>query len=70
MMEDIYFTPESRLSIILRTNSDIITALAGIELAEENIEIITNLLQIHSDFVLKLSHKAAQAERLDVRVIK
>ena len=70
MMDDIYFTPETRLSTVFRTNSEIITALASIELAEENIQIITELLKEHSDFVLDLSAKAALAERLDVRIVK
>jgi hypothetical protein len=70
MMDDIYFTPETRLSTVFRTNSEIIAALASIELAEENIQIITELLKKHSDFVLDLSAKAALAERLDVRIVK
>jgi hypothetical protein len=69
-MDDIYFTPETRLSIVFRTNSEIITALASIELAEENIQIITELLKRHSDFVMELSAKVAQSERLDVRAVK
>jgi hypothetical protein len=69
-MEDIYFTPETRLATVLRTNSEIITALAAIELAEENIAVITELLKRHSDFVIEVSTKAALAERLDVRAVK
>ena len=69
-MDDIYFTPETRLSTVFRTNSEIIAALASIELAEENIQIITELLKKHSDFVLDLSAKATLAERLDVRIVK
>ncbi len=69
-MDDIYFTPETRLSTVLRTNCEIITALASIELAEENIEIVTQLLKRHSDFVMELSTKVAQSERLDIKVVK
>jgi hypothetical protein len=69
-MDDIYFTPETRLSTVLRSNCEIITALASIELAEENIQIITELLKRHSDFVMELSAKVAQSERLDVRAVK
>lgn len=69
-MEDIYFTPETRLATVLRTNSEIITALAAIELAEENITVVTELLKRHSDFVIEVSTKAALAERLDVRAVK
>ncbi len=69
-MEELFLTPETRLATVLRTNSEIIAALASIELAEENIAIITELLKKHSDFVLDLSTKAALAERLDVRIIK
>ena len=69
-MEDIYFTPETRLATVLRTNSEIIAALAAIELAEENIAVVTELLKRHSDFVIELSIKAALAERLDIRSVK
>ncbi len=69
-MEDIYFTPETRLATVLRTNSEIIAALAAIELAEENIAVVTELLKKHSDFVIELSIKAALAERLDIRSVK
>jgi hypothetical protein len=37
---------------------------------EENIEIITKLLNQHSSFVLEVSQKAVQAERLDVKAVK
>lgn len=69
-MEDIYFTPETRLATVLRTNSEIIAALAAIELAEENIAVVTELLKKHSEFVIELSIKAALAERLDIRSVK
>ena len=69
-MEDIYFTPETRLATVLRTNSEIIAALAVIELAGENIAVDTELLKEHSDFVVELSIKAAVAERLDIRSVK
>jgi len=69
-MEDIYFSPETRLATVLRTNSEIIAALAAIELAEENIAVVTELLKKHSDFVIELSIKAALAERLDIRSVK
>ena len=70
MMDDIYFTPETRLSTVFRTNSEIITALASIELAEENIQIITELLKKHSDFVIDTSVKVLKAERLDIKIVK
>jgi hypothetical protein len=54
----------------LRINSEIVSALANVELMEENIEIITNLLHRHSSFVLEVSQKAVQAERLDVKIVK
>ena len=69
-MEDIYFSPETRLATVLRTNSEIIAALAAIELAEENIAVVTELLKRHSDFVIEVSIKAALAERLDIRSVK
>ena len=69
-MEEVFFTPETKLAMIMRTNSEIIAALASIELMEENIELITNLLHQHSSFVLAVSQKAVQAERLDVKVVK
>ena len=69
-MDDIFFTPETKLATVLRINSEIIASLASIELMEENIEIITPLLHKHSSFVLEVSQKAVQAERLDVKVVK
>ncbi len=69
-MEEIFITPETKLAMALRVNSEIVTALASIELMEENIEIITTLLHKHSSFVLEVSQKAVQAERLDVKVVK
>ena len=69
-MEEVFFTPETKLAMIMRTNSEIIAALANIELMEENIELITNLLHQHSSFVLAVSQKAVQAERLDVKAVK
>ena len=42
-MEELFFTPETRLGMTLRINSEIIAALASVELAEENIEVIKNV---------------------------
>jgi len=69
-MEELFFTPETRLAMTLRINSEIVAALASVELMEENIEIITTLLHQHSSFVLAVSQKAVQAERLDVKAVK
>ena len=69
-MEELFFTPETRLGMTLRVNSEIVAALASVELMEENIEIITTLLHKHSSFVLEVSQKAVQAERLDVKIVK
>lgn len=69
-MEEIFITPETKLAMTLRVNSEIVAALASVELMEENIEIITTLLHKHSSFVLEVSQKAVQAERLDVKVVK
>jgi hypothetical protein len=63
-------TPETKLAMTLRINSEIVAALASVELMEENIEIITTLLHKHSSFVLEVSQKAVQAERLDVKIVK
>jgi hypothetical protein len=69
-MEEIFIAPETKLAMTLRVNSEIVAALASIELMEENIEIITTLLHQHSSFVLEVSQKAVQAERLDVKIVK
>ena len=69
-MEEIFITPETKLAMALRINSEIVAALASVELMEENIEIITTLLHKHSSFVLEVSQKAVQAERLDVKIVK
>ena len=54
----------------LRINSEIIAALANVELLEENVEIITKLLTDHSSFVLTVSEKTVRAERLDIKAVK
>lgn len=71
-MEELFFTPEpeTKLSTVLRVNSEIITALAAMELAEENIEMITELIGKHSAFVMDISLKVIQAERLDIKSVK
>jgi hypothetical protein len=69
-MEEIFIAPETKLAMVLRINSEIVAALASVELMEENIEIITTLLHKHSSFVLEVSQKAVQAERLDVKAVK
>jgi hypothetical protein len=58
-MEEVFFTPETKLAMTLRVNSEIVAALASVELMEENIEIITTLLHKHSSFVLEVSHKSS-----------
>lgn len=69
-MDDIFFTPETRLSTVLRINSEIIASLASVELMEENIEVLTRLLDAHSNFVLSVSDKVIQSERLDIKAVK
>ena len=69
-MEEIFFTPETRLSTVLRINSEIIASLASVELMEENIEVLTRLLDSHSNFVLSVSDKVIQSERLDIKAVK
>jgi hypothetical protein len=70
MTEDIFMLPETPLALALRVNSEIITALAQVELSEENIEVITQLLENHSNFVIDAAAKIVKAERLDIRVVK
>ena len=54
----------------MRINSEIITALAAMELAEENINVVTEILKKHSDFVIDTSLKVLKAERLDIKIVK
>ena len=63
-MEELFFTaePETKLSTVMRINSEIITALAAMELAEENINVVTEILKKHSDFVIDTSLKVLKAE--------
>jgi len=71
-MEELFFTsePETKLSTVMRINSEIITALAAMELAEENINVVTEILKKHSDFVIDTSLKVLKAERLDIKIVK
>ena len=70
LTEDIFMIPETPLALALRVNSEIIAALAQVELSEENIEVITQLLENHSSFVIDAAAKIVKAERLDIRVVK
>ena len=45
MSEDIYFTPESKLGIIMRANVDVINAVSAMEHYEESLESMTILEQ-------------------------
>jgi hypothetical protein len=70
MSEEIYFTPESKLGIVMRANVDIITAVASMEHYEESVEYMVNIINKHAELVYDISQKVVAAERLDIRRVK
>ena len=70
MSEEIYFTPESKLGIVMRANVDIITAVAAMEHYEESLEYMVNIINKHSALIYDISEKVIAAERLEIRRVK
>jgi len=70
MSEEIYFTPESKLGIIMRANVDIVTAVAAMEHYEESLEYMINIINRHTDLIYEISQKVVAAERMDIRSVK
>jgi len=70
MSEEIYFTPESKLGIIMRANVDVVTAVAGMEHYEESLEYMINIINRHTDLIYEISQKVVAAERMDIRSVK
>ncbi len=70
MSEDIYFTPESKLGIIMRANVDVINAISAMEHYEESLESMANIISKHSALIYDISEKVIAAERLEIRRVK
>jgi hypothetical protein len=70
MSEEIYFTPESKLGIVMRANVDIITAVAAMEHYEESVEHMVSIINRHADLIYDVSQKVIAAERMDIRRVK
>ena len=70
MSEEIYFTPESKLGIVMRANVDIITAVASMEHYEESVEHMVSIINRHADLIYDVSQKVIAAERMDIRRVK
>ena len=70
MSEDIYFTPESKLAVVVRANVDVITAVASMEHYEASVKDMTDLISKHANLIYEISSKVVAAERLDIRSVK
>jgi hypothetical protein len=70
MSEDIYFTPESKLGIVIRANVDIVTAISSMEHYEDSIDDMLEMIKKHSDLIYEVSNKVIAAERLEIRRVK
>ena len=68
MSEEFFFTPETKIAVVLKANSDIIQYLSHSRIAED--ADVKTLIQNHSDFILEVSSKVIKAERLDFKSVK
>ena len=68
MTEEFFLTPENKMSVVLKTNADIIKylSLTPSMLEEDKVKII----KLHSDFILEASEKVLQGERLSIKAVK
>jgi hypothetical protein len=68
MTEEFLITPENKMSVILKTNADIIKylSLTPSMLEEDKVKII----KLHSDFILEASEKVLMGERLSIKAVK
>lgn len=68
MSEEFFFTPETKTSVVLKTNADIIQYLSHSPIAND--AGVKTMIQNHSDFILGVSSKVINAERLDFKSVK
>ena len=68
MTEEFFLTPENKMSVVLKTNADVIRylSLAPVMIEEEKL----NLIKMHSNFILEASEKVLQGERLNIKAVK
>ena len=68
MTEEFFITPENKMSVVLKTNADIIKylSLTPSMLEKDKVDII----KLHSDFILEASEKVLLGERLNIKSVK
>ena len=68
MTEEFFLTPENKMSVVLKTNADVIRylSLTPVMLEEDKL----NLIKMHSNFILEASEKVLQGERLNIKAVK
>ena len=68
MTEEFFITPENKMSIVLKTNADVIRylSLTPAMLEEDKLSII----KMHSNFILEASEKVLQSERFSIKSVK
>ena len=67
MTEEFFITPENKMSVVLKTNADIIKylSLTPSMLEKDKVDII----KLHSDFILEASEKVLLGERLNIKSV-
>ena len=68
MTEEFFFTPENKMSVVLKTNADVIRYLSLTPAMLEADKL--TLIKLHSDFILEASEKVLQGERLNIKAVK
>jgi hypothetical protein len=68
MTEEFFFTPENKMSVVFKTNADIIKYLSLTPSVPEEDKV--SLIKMHSDFILEASEKVLQSERLNIKAVK
>ena len=68
MTEEFFLTPENKMSVVLKTNADVIRylSLTPVMLEEDKL----NLIKMHSNFILEASEKVLQSERFSIKSVK
>jgi len=68
MTEEFFITPENKMSVVLKTNADVIRyiSLTPSILEKDKIDII----KLHSGFILAASEKVLMGERLNIKSVK
>jgi hypothetical protein len=68
MTEEFLITPENKMSVVLKTNADIIKYLSLTPSMIEKDKV--DIIKLHSAFILEASEKVLMGERLNIKSVK